>query len=135
MWCRGALPCLQVSAMFNEARSLAQLGWRAFYSQQLAVGVLASLAPWLGKGQTVAFVGSSAVGKSTLVNSLLGADEQATREIRAADDKGRRTPGARYLLPAPWRMADRHARHARPESRCGTLRPCSNVCRCRLAHR
>jgi ribosome biogenesis GTPase len=63
--------------------------------------VLASLAPWLGEGQTVAFVGSSGVGKSTLVNSLLGTDEQATREIRAADDKGRHTTGARYLLPAP----------------------------------
>jgi ribosome biogenesis GTPase len=65
------------------------------------VGVLASLGPWLGEGQTVAFVGSSGVGKSTLVNSLLGADEQATREIRVGDDKGRHTTSARYLLPAP----------------------------------
>jgi ribosome biogenesis GTPase len=65
------------------------------------IGSLASLRPWLGKGQTVAFVGSSGVGKSTLINSLLGADEQETRQVRLADDKGRHTTTARYLLPAP----------------------------------
>lgn len=65
------------------------------------VGSLASLGPWLGEGQTVAFVGSSGVGKSTLINSLLGANNQATQETRLADDKGRHTTTARYLLRAP----------------------------------
>jgi ribosome biogenesis GTPase len=62
---------------------------------------LTSLAPWLESGQTVAFVGSSGVGKSTLINSLLEVSSQATQEIREADSKGRHTTTARYLLQAP----------------------------------
>jgi len=61
---------------------------------------LESLAPWLGDGQTVAFVGSSGVGKSTLINSLLGAARQQTREARVSDSRGRHTTTARYLLRA-----------------------------------
>ncbi len=66
-----------------------------------AAGSLQALEPWLDEGQTVAFVGSSGVGKSTLINSLLGANTQGTRQIRQADDKGRHTTTARYLLRAP----------------------------------
>jgi ribosome biogenesis GTPase len=66
-----------------------------------AEGSLASVRPWLGEGQTVAFVGSSGVGKSTLINSLLGVGRQETQEIRQADEKGRHTTTARYLLRAP----------------------------------
>jgi ribosome biogenesis GTPase / thiamine phosphate phosphatase len=62
---------------------------------------LASVGPWLGEGQTVAFVGSSGVGKSTLVNSLLGASRQETRETRRDDQKGRHTTTARHLFRAP----------------------------------
>jgi len=66
-----------------------------------AADSLESLRPWLGEGQTVAFVGSSGVGKSTLINSLLGVNRQETQEIRAADEKGRHTTTARYMLRAP----------------------------------
>jgi ribosome biogenesis GTPase len=62
---------------------------------------LASLSPWLGEGQTVALVGSSGVGKSTLVNSLLGVSKQETRETRQDDQKGRHTTTARHLFRAP----------------------------------
>src|SRR6185437_4903741 len=41
------------------------------------------------------------VGKSTLINSLLGVERQQTQEIREDDDKGRHTTTARYLLRAP----------------------------------
>lgn len=60
------------------------------------------LRPWCGPGQTVALLGSSGVGKSTLVNSLTGRGEQATGGIRAGDDKGRHTTTGRSLhrLPA-----------------------------------
>lgn len=57
----------------------------------------AVLQPWLGPGQTVALLGSSGVGKSTLVNSLCGADQQATAAIREADARGRHTTTGRSL--------------------------------------
>jgi ribosome biogenesis GTPase len=55
------------------------------------------LAPFCGPGQTLAFVGSSGVGKSTLINTLLRQDNIATGEIREDDDKGRHTITARAL--------------------------------------
>jgi ribosome biogenesis GTPase len=55
-----------------------------------------SLGHWCRSGQTVALVGSSGVGKSTLANSL-GAGELATAEIRESDDKGRHTTTARSM--------------------------------------
>ncbi len=55
------------------------------------------LLPWCGKGQTVAFVGSSGVGKSTLINSLTGGEQIATQGIRQDDDKGRHTTTSRKL--------------------------------------
>lgn len=63
--------------------------------------VSGKLAAWLGVGQTVALVGSSGVGKSTLVNTLSGADIQEVGAIRSADAKGRHTTTGRslHLLP------------------------------------
>ncbi len=58
-----------------------------------------SLGAHLGRGRTVAFVGSSGVGKSSLINRLLGADRQVVAAIREEDDKGRHTTTHRELLP------------------------------------
>jgi ribosome biogenesis GTPase / thiamine phosphate phosphatase len=60
-----------------------------------------TLAPFLGVGQTVAVVGSSGVGKSTLINSLLGADVLPTGAVRAGDARGRHTTTQRSLVPLP----------------------------------
>jgi ribosome biogenesis GTPase len=57
------------------------------------------LGAWLGPGQTVAFVGSSGVGKSTLVNALTRDAAQATAPIREDDSSGRHTTTARQLIP------------------------------------
>jgi ribosome biogenesis GTPase len=57
----------------------------------------ASLFSWCGSGQTVALVGSSGVGKSTLINTLCGARKQETGKIREKDDKGRHITTSRTL--------------------------------------
>lgn len=58
----------------------------------------AALSVWCGPGQTVALLGSSGVGKSTLAATLTG-DAIATRAIREDDAKGRHTTTAREFHP------------------------------------
>jgi ribosome biogenesis GTPase len=60
-------------------------------------GTLASLEAWIEPGCTVALVGSSGVGKSTLVNSLTGQDSATTAGIREDDAKGRHTTTFRSI--------------------------------------
>ncbi len=59
------------------------------------------LTPWCDKGKTVALLGSSGVGKSTLINSLLGTPLQQTGEIRLDDSKGKHTTTGRSLHLMP----------------------------------
>jgi ribosome biogenesis GTPase len=59
-----------------------------------------ALEPWLQPGTTVGLAGSSGVGKTTLVNRLVGT-ELATSEVRGADSKGRHTTTARHLYRLP----------------------------------
>jgi len=56
------------------------------------------LSPWVKEGTTIAVLGSSGVGKSTLVNTLLGEELQSTGGIREDDDKGRHTTTRRSLI-------------------------------------
>jgi ribosome biogenesis GTPase len=60
-----------------------------------------ALADWCKPGRTVAFLGSSGVGKSTLTNALLGAQAIATQGIREDDAKGRHTTTRRELHATP----------------------------------
>ncbi|MCJ8301961.1 ribosome small subunit-dependent GTPase A [Shewanella sp.] len=56
-----------------------------------------SLHAYCTAGQTVAVMGSSGVGKSTLINSLIGTEAQLTSDIRQDDSKGRHTTTGRTL--------------------------------------
>lgn len=58
---------------------------------------VSALSSWCGRGQTVALLGSSGVGKSTLVNTLTGGADIATQGVRADDDRGRHTTTARAM--------------------------------------
>lgn len=58
---------------------------------------VAHLAAWCGRGKTVAFLGSSGVGKSTLVNTLRGSESILTQAIRKGDATGRHTTTVREM--------------------------------------
>lgn len=63
---------------------------------------IAELDSYLGRGQTVAVMGSSGVGKSTLVNRLHGGEDvRRVQEIREVDDRGRHTTTSRELVLLP----------------------------------
>ncbi|MGG3561440.1 ribosome small subunit-dependent GTPase A [Neobacillus rhizosphaerae] len=69
-------------------------------SCETSLGV-ASLEPYLKPGKTIALLGSSGVGKSTLTNRLLGKEKQLVQEIRMGDDKGRHTTTHREMILLP----------------------------------
>lgn len=58
------------------------------------------IAAYLAPGKTIVFLGSSGVGKSTIINHLIGAEVLATKGLRS-DDKGRHTTTHRQLLLLP----------------------------------
>ncbi|MHA7849505.1 ribosome small subunit-dependent GTPase A [Roseovarius sp.] len=60
-----------------------------------------ALAEWCRPGRTVAFLGSSGVGKSTLTNALAGTEDIATQAVREADARGRHTTTRRQLYMVP----------------------------------
>jgi len=55
----------------------------------------------VGYGQTAALLGSSGVGKSTIVNQLIGRDLLRTRDVRSSDSRGRHASTARQLVMLP----------------------------------
>jgi ribosome biogenesis GTPase len=59
------------------------------------------LRDWLGAGRTAALLGMSGVGKSTIVNALLGEERQATAAVREDDSRGRHTTTHRELIAVP----------------------------------
>src|SRR6056297_2833500 len=71
----------------------------------LASGVtgagIAEIGRYAEGNRTLTFLGASGVGKSTLVNALLGSDRMATSAVRVGDQRGRHTTVAAELLPLP----------------------------------
>jgi ribosome biogenesis GTPase len=68
----------------------------------------AALTEAVGLGNTAALIGSSGVGKSTMVNVLLGSDALRTQPVREGDSRGRHTTTHRelFLLPQGWLLID-----------------------------
>ena len=62
---------------------------------------LDALAPYLVAGRTLVVLGSSGVGKSTLINRLMGEEHFKTREVRDHDHRGRHTTTHRELVVLP----------------------------------
>lgn len=84
----------------EEARRVA--GDAAVLALSAKTGLaLEALAQWLKPGRTVGIVGTSGVGKSTLVNRLLGREALKTAETRAGDERGRHTTTHRELFVLP----------------------------------
>lgn len=108
-WSSGAEPVI----VLNKADLAEDLGERMAEVAAIAPGVpvravsardgtgFDALTPLLEPGKTVALIGSSGVGKSTIVNHLLGWERQATREVREDDQRGRHTTTSRELVTTP----------------------------------
>lgn len=90
--------CDDPSVYTDPARTLME-GLEVLEINAKASNVIDKLAPFCNKGQTLAMVGSSGVGKTTLLNALSGR-EDATAAIREDDAKGRHTTTYRSLHPA-----------------------------------
>jgi ribosome biogenesis GTPase len=82
--------------LVDAARAL-QAGLRVELVDGRDPASAARLAGYCGLGETVALVGSSGVGKSTLVNTLRGSDSIATQAVREDDGKGRHTTTVREM--------------------------------------
>jgi ribosome biogenesis GTPase len=85
-------------ALVKEAEDVAG-GAPAHVVSPLSGEGLAAVRGQLAPGVTGALVGSSGVGKTTIINRLAGGTPRRTREVRAADSKGRHTTTHRELIP------------------------------------
>lgn len=92
--------CLNPGLRLDQARQVA--AGVPVHAMSAAAGQgMDVLAPYLSAGQTIAVLGSSGVGKSTLVNQLLGAARQAVSHVRQHDERGRHTTARRELIVLP----------------------------------
>lgn len=108
-WQSGARPvvvltkadlCAQPEAQAAEIATLAAGCPVLMVSVRQGLG-LDGLMHHITPGETCVLIGASGVGKSTLVNVLLGEERMATQDIRAADARGRHTTSHRQLVLLP----------------------------------
>ena len=107
-WSSGATPvvvltkadlCEELPRVMAEISSVAP-GTDVVATSSCDQSSCGKLLPWLQQGMTASFIGSSGVGKSTLINQLMGEDRLTTSDIRQ-DGKGRHTTTRRELLILP----------------------------------
>jgi len=89
-----------VAARVAEVEGIAA-GAPIFAVSALSGVGLEALDSFLAPGQTIVLLGSSGVGKSTLVNYFLRRDAQAVQSVRASDSRGRHTTTSRELFALP----------------------------------
>jgi ribosome biogenesis GTPase len=92
--------CEQPQALVAEAESVA-MGVAVLAVSAVTGAGVEEFSAHFRRGLTAAFVGSSGVGKSTLINRLLGRELLAVRDVREGDDRGRHTTSARQLILLP----------------------------------
>lgn len=108
-WQSGAVPVV----ILTKADLVDDYSEQMLAAQRVAAGIdvyvisiktgfgLDSLKSYLKPGKTVVFLGSSGVGKSSLVNALAGQEIMAVGDIREDDSKGRHTTTRRQLIMLP----------------------------------
>ena len=92
--------CPDVATRVRDVEAIA-LGTPVFAVSARTPQGLDALRTFLRRGETVALLGSSGVGKSTIINALLGEALLRTREVRDHDSRGRHTSSARQLVVLP----------------------------------
>jgi ribosome biogenesis GTPase len=92
--------CPDVEAHIREAESCA-FGVPIHPLSAVKNEGLNALSGYLNVGKTAVFLGSSGVGKSTLINSLLGTERLKVSAVRECDGKGRHTTAGREMIPLP----------------------------------
>jgi ribosome biogenesis GTPase len=109
VWDAGAMPVVvlnKADLCAEPEHECAAIRARLPHVDVVAVSALADeglpgLSPYLLPARTVALLGMSGVGKSTLVNRLLGGDRLRVGEVRESDGRGRHTTTSRQLVELP----------------------------------
>jgi len=92
--------CKNVSERARETESVA-LGVTILITSAKAHEGLEAVGQFLSEGQTVALIGSSGVGKSTIINALVGENLQKTQEVHFGSGRGRHATTRRELIVLP----------------------------------
>lgn len=108
-WDSGAVPVVvltkaDLSADPDAARAAVEsvaLGADVLVTNALAADGIEPILGYISDHRTAVLVGPSGAGKSTLINSLLGEQRQATREVRLSDGRGMHTTVSRELIQMP----------------------------------